>query len=408
MPGTDFLNNPLLWQYLSAGGAAMSQGEQIAPALNQVTQQSISSKSMTGLMGIFQKMLKGELAEGTEMKLSGDKGMTMSIPSFQIKQLSGESGGLFGGGEGLSLGGTPPSVPTPQANPSPGAVPVPTMPNLPAPAPQQAGGGNMGALAKLLNPSASLPDIPRSALAGLSTQDISAALSGMLGVEGLDQKKLETLLDMPYKDAATKSALAGIPYKQALTIEALARVQKMNMPDDERTAAMKNYQYALGQGSKLTFDEWMQTQTGNWKDYQKAVEGGYSGGFQTWLEHMRTIGGGQEQGVTWTTATKELTKRFGKLDPTGMWAVTPELQYFHREAQRILDELRQEGVNPLTAINESEDRARAKQNHVEKRYQQYMEAAKKIKQSRARDAKIEEIKSEFYETYKYLPATRGE
>ena len=402
------MSNPLFLQILGSMGPEIAKGGSGMDALGGIINQQTSAKSMTGLMGIFQKMLKGELAEGTEMKLSGDKGMTMSIPSFQIKQLSGESGGLFGGGEGLSLGGTPPSVPTPQANPSPFGVQAPTMPNLPAPAPQQAGGGNMGALAKLLNPSSSLPDIPRSALAGLSTQDISAALSGMLGVEGLDQKKLETLLDMPYKDAATKSALAGIPYKQALTIEALARVQKMNMPDDERTAAMKNYQYALGQGSKLTFDEWMQTQTGNWKDYQKAVEGGYSGGFQTWLEHMRSIGGGQEQGVTWTTATKELTKRFGKLDPTGMWAVTPELQYFHREAQRILTELKDQGVEPLKAINESEDRARNKQQQIEQRYQQYMDTTKNIRKSGDRDRKTEEIKSLFYSKYGYLPATRGE
>jgi hypothetical protein len=340
-------------------------------------------------MGIFQKMLKGEMGEGMEMKVSGDKGMTMSIPKFHLDKLSGESGGIFGGGGGLSLGGTQPSVPAPQANPSPGAVPVPTMPNLPTPAPQQQ------ASRGLLNPSGGLPEISRSALAGLSPENISAALKGALDIEGLDQEKIKTLLN--------------IPYRQALTKQAEAYANKLNMPTDERTTAMQNYEYYLSQGGKKPFETWSQdTTTANWNDYQKAVEGGYSGKFQEWLEHMRTIGGSQEQGVTWTTATKELKARFGKLDPTGMWAVTPDLQYTHRLAQRILTELKDQGVEPLKAINEAEDRARDKQHQIETRYQQYMEATKQIKQSRTRDEKIEEIKSLFYSKYGYLPTTRGE
>jgi len=383
-------SNPLFLQMLGSMGPEIAAGGQGTEALGGIINQQTTGKSFTGLMGLFQKMLKGELAEGTEMKLSGDKGLTMSIPKFHLDKLSGEAGGIFGGGGDLSLGGTPPSVPAPVANPSPGAVPVPTMPNLPAPAaaPQQVGRG-------LLNPSGSLPEISRSALAGLSPENISAALKGALDIEGLNQEKIKTMLD--------------IPYKMALTRQANAYADKLNMPTDERTNAMKNYQYYLSQGGRKPFDVWdKDTRTGNWNDYQKAKEDGYSGDFQTWLEHMRTIGGGQEQGVTWTTATKELKARFGKLDPTGMWAVTPELQYFHREAQRILTELKDQGVEPLKAVNQAEDMARNKQQQIETRYQQYMEAAKQIKQSRTRDAKTEEIKSLFYKKYGYLPATRGE
>lgn len=384
-------SNPLFLQMLGTMGPEIAAGGSGMQGLGGIINQQTTGKSMTGLMGLFQKMLKGELAEGTEMKLSGDKGLTMSIPKFHLDKLSGEAGGIFGGGGGLSLGGTPPSVPTPQAAPSPGAVPVPTMPNLPAPAPapqQQAGRG-------LLNPSGSLPEISRSALAGLSPENISAALAGALSIEGLNQDKIKTLLD--------------IPYKQALTRQANAYADKLNMPSDERTAAMKNYEYYLSQGGKKPFETWSQdTTTANWNDYQKAKEGGYTGKFQEWLEHMRTIGGSQEQGVTWTTATKELKARFGKLDPTGMWAVTPDLQYTHRLAQRILTELKDQGVEPLKAINEAEDRARNKQQQIETRYQQYMEAAKQIKQSRSRDAKVEEIKSLFYSRYGYIPVERGE
>jgi len=209
------------------------------------------------------------LAEGTEMKLSGDKGLTMSIPKFHLDKLSGEAGGLFGGGGGLSLGGTPPSVPAPVANPSPGAIPVPTMPNLPAPAPvqQQAGRG-------LLNPSGSLPEISRSALAGLSPENISAALQGVLNIEGLNQDKLKTLIDKPYKEALTIRNLAesarilqGEPLDRPypIPVPGIGDVtvrEWSNLPTEQKQyAAYKNLE-KLGEGVDLSYEEFL-------KEYDK-------------------------------------------------------------------------------------------------------------------------------------------
>jgi len=66
----------------------------------------------------------------------------------------------------------------------------------------------------------------------------------------------------------------------------------------------------------------------------------------------------REPQVTWTTATRELTKRFGRLDPTGMWTITSELQSVHRLAQKALVALRDKGIDPLRAVNVAEDAAR--------------------------------------------------
>jgi len=60
------MNIDMLMQYLSAGGAAMSQGQQMAPALNQITQQNIQSQSYAGLL---QQILGG----GGKMTMDKDK-----------------------------------------------------------------------------------------------------------------------------------------------------------------------------------------------------------------------------------------------------------------------------------------------------------------------------------------------
>lgn len=106
--------------------------------------------------------------------------------------------------------------------------------------------------------------------------------------------------------------------------------------------------------------------------------------------------------VTWTTATGNLTKRFGRLDPTGMWAVTPELQATHRKAQEFLVDFKGGGMEPLKAINEAENKARDWMSDREDRYFQYIEAAERAK----REDKVDEIKSSFLKAYGYIPSQR--
>lgn len=97
--------------------------------------------------------------------------------------------------------------------------------------------------------------------------------------------------------------------------------------------------------------------------------------------------------VTWTTATKQVEKRFGKQDPTGNIIITPQLAGMHRIAQKKLVELKRQGVKPLDAVNQAEDHARNIERRYFERIEQYPERRK-------------EIQKEFKKKYGYTPITR--
>jgi hypothetical protein len=100
--------------------------------------------------------------------------------------------------------------------------------------------------------------------------------------------------------------------------------------------------------------------------------------------------------VTWTTATNELTKRFGKLDPTGMWAVTSELQASHRLAQKILVQLKDQGYDPLRSVNMAEEYANKYYNTLNA----ISDEAKKIKDEATRRRYILEQTKTINEIFK--------
>ena len=96
--------------------------------------------------------------------------------------------------------------------------------------------------------------------------------------------------------------------------------------------------------------------------------------------------------VTWTTATNNLSKRFGKQDAVGNIIITPELQNRHRLAQKKLVELKDANVDPLKAVNEAELYA----NKVEENFNLYLKSAKTKEQK-------EKVKNQFKAKYGYLP-----
>ncbi|MBU2249630.1 MAG: hypothetical protein KKD77_22980 [Gammaproteobacteria bacterium] len=151
-----------------------------------------------------------------------------------------------------------------------------------------------------------------------------------------------------------------------------------------------------------SYEQW-KTDPSDWYEYKRAKsEGGFVGNYAQWKEHLATISQREREPapMTWTTATQELTKRYGKLDPTGMWAVTPELQSTHRKAQTILNEYRESKMHPLKAINEAESAANAWKIQIEKKYQEYIDKAGGNKDM------IAKINSAFYNKYGYLPTLR--
>jgi len=79
--------------------------------------------------------------------------------------------------------------------------------------------------------------------------------------------------------------------KDKQSIEAYKTLTK-----DDRTSAIKNYEFYVEQEKTAnktpkSFAEWEKdVTTGNYRDYQKAVEGGYDGTFHEWMLEMRRAG----------------------------------------------------------------------------------------------------------------------
>ena len=189
----NLLQNKMFLQYLAAAGQDIGSGNAIGTNVNQATQQNISAQNY---MKILQKMLGGQVPEGGKM-VTDSKGMKLDIPHTAL------SGGFLT--DDMSM--------TPDQSLAPAASP--------APASQPKGGIDF------TNPFASSQsEISPSDLAGLTTQDISGALSGAMSVEAMKQKKVTDVADMMYKqkmmsyyDSLIDKNKAGEPLDQPFPIE---------------------------------------------------------------------------------------------------------------------------------------------------------------------------------------------
>jgi len=125
------INPNLLLQYLSGAGSALAQGQPIAPALGQITQQNITAQSYAGLL---QRILGG----GGKMTLDKDKFNLTGTPDL----LSPQDTPQLPGDQLIPGGGAPVVSPVT-------AAPIPTQTGAGAGAGL---GGNLGFLQALLNP----------------------------------------------------------------------------------------------------------------------------------------------------------------------------------------------------------------------------------------------------------------
>ena len=170
----NLLQNRLFLQYLSGAGSAISQGEPMAPALNQITQQNISAQSKAGLQQKYMQMLQemlGGLPTGGSIKGSKDK-LTIDVPTSSLansRQLATE-GAQLPGGSGTDWS-----------------------------SPEEYGQLNAFLREGTANPSASPSGISGADLAGLTAADVSQALSGATNVQALKQKKFTDIVDALYK-----------------------------------------------------------------------------------------------------------------------------------------------------------------------------------------------------------------
>ena len=243
-PLAQLASNKLLLQYLSAAGQDIGAGRPLGANVNQVTQQNIAAQN-------YSKLLKKLLEGGGKVTMDKDE-VTIKHPVSAGNPLgsAGQAGtpGLASGDRGTT---------------------GENLAKLNAPATNATLGGNLSAL----NPSSSPLDIPASDLAGLTPQDISAALGFRMKAEELGQQKIV--------DAA-KEVLAN----RKLEIE------QAKLGEEKQTADIRNYQYAVSQGYKGSFADFKNSaETATVKDYEYAVSQGYKGSYQDWRTELAKAGG---------------------------------------------------------------------------------------------------------------------
>jgi len=391
------LENLLLLQYLSGAGSAISAGQPIGPAVNEVTQQNISARNY---MKILQRMLGGSFQEGEKMTMDS-KGMKINVPSQSVN--------------------VSPNAQDPTTQARAGSlVQSPTQTGI---SPQQLqqlmamflmmGGGGAGGI----NPSSSpLGNLSGADLAGLTPQDISQALRLKLGSEALEQQKRTDLVDMMYKSALMRKALVpgeadardlpfvkGVPGYGDLTLRQYSALA----PKDREYASYVLATRELGR-EPMSKSDWEKTDN---KDKLPTTAMGAAIAdyyeqhrklpppeiLKQWTEMFSETQEPKPTPVNWKNAADYVEHRFGHQDPTGRWVVTPELQGAHRRAQEILTDLKAQGVDPLVAVNEAETRARSEFKGIERRYFEYLKLAG------GDQSKIDKLKSQFYRQYGYIP-----
>ena len=297
----NLLQNRLFLQYLSGAGGAMSTGQPVGAALNDITQQNISAQSKAELnkryMKILQEMMEGKIPSKSKYTVS-DMGLDVKIDRSALDN-------------------------TQQDYVEPGVGNIATGLRAEAGATPQFGQMSTDR-SNFLNPSASpLDDISGADLAGLTAADVSQALSGAIGVQSLKQKTLTDIADESFRQKQFESSEA---FRVQQMKESEARIEAMSLPKDERTAAVKNFEYAqsMKDGSfKGTFRDWEKdAKTTHQKEYNQAVKEGYEGNFHEWLRDITALGGGLslEEKITEKEAFADIKSKKYFTDPKGVAA----------------------------------------------------------------------------------------
>jgi len=409
---------------LSGAGASIAPENEGVQMMNAMTQKQIGAQSMATTQQKQWAWLQKIIAGGGNFKMDKDK--------FSVGGESSVLKGMLSGGDSFDPLGS-------GVSPG-GGVPASTIPNVaPTPSPVDP------SVAMNLNPSISPPVFSGADLAGLSAQDVSQALAGATNVESLRQttianvanrflKEKELIVDSAFKarqlaiagrEAATGERNAATAELKANQIDPLDKPFLSDVPGYGKLSLREyntlptsdkeffTHVFAANQIGEVPLSREAFDKLKDKNSLPSTAMGAAIAGFveetgtqpppkllAQWTEMFRDTPVQQRPLVTWTTATNEVTKRFGKLDPTGMWAVTPELQATHKKAQEFLVDLKGDGLEPLKAVNEAETKARKWMKDREARYFQYIKAA-------GNDSdKLDKIKSAFVEEFGYIPSQR--
>lgn len=195
----ELLKNKLFLEYLSGAGQALSEGKSIAEGLSPVTKQNISAQNKLGVQNAFIKALQDAISGGAGIKADA-KGVSFNLPHALVGGTDPQgSAKLFSSllGESEEEQQRQNLLPSPQTI----SEPVVKGSNTKATTSAQPQGVSISNFLRgLLNPSFSPVDISSANLAGLSTTDLSQALTGALGFEQMRQKSLTDAAEMLSKD----------------------------------------------------------------------------------------------------------------------------------------------------------------------------------------------------------------
>lgn len=412
------LQNKALLSGASQLGAVLSP--KVGGGLNMVNQGLIRAENFKNMqddyMKMFSGMLGGDIPEGASMTFDS-KGGTFKLPfggdAIKSQVYQGLTQGDFAGGPSPG-GGSALDYSTGLGRAQIGSA----LPGGSGKAWSQPPGMFSREQYGAVNPFASsqLGNYSLSDLAGLTPEDISGALSGAMSVEALKQQKLGNTIDAMYKLGRLQQAGAPEP----TFVEDVPGYGDLTLSEYKALpTSTKEYASHVLAARKIGEEPMSMEEFESIEEKDKVPTTAMGASIARYVEETGELPPPEELSrwselyrqeprererplMGWTSATKELKQRFGKLDPTGMWAITPELQATHRKAQEYLVDLKQEGYEPLEAINKAEREATEWKNNIESKYFDYMAKAG------GDEEKVSKVRSAFYNQYGYVPTRRGE
>ncbi len=269
---SSLLQNRLFLSYLSKTGAALNPQ---AGGIDALTQQLIGAANAKDLQDRNRRELRALLSgKGVTESISDPGSPLQKVTQTKDKTLLeladlGVEGGSSEGGQSIAGGGAERAV----------------LKQL------KEENSNFGGI--LSNPSSDQSGSSYSELAGLSAEDISRISRDVI---------------------ATETGIAGIKYRQALGEQARAQTRALTpsvtipgtdiqltrseylswyktATKDDRTAAVKNFEYAVEKGFEGSFEQFQDTsRTSQQKNFEAAQADGYEGTFNEWMLEMRKAG----------------------------------------------------------------------------------------------------------------------
>ena len=211
--------------------------------------------------------------------------------------------------------------------------------------------------------------------------------------QGASPEQIASVEGMLSVFASKNKGEPAIPIMEKMIATAKGRLEKETAQKEKQAEEGRKQQAEIAKEDRAAT-----APTPDIKEFQFARKEGYKGSFQKWQSEKKADKETGKGEVTWTTATNNLSKRFGSQDALGNIIITKELQDKHKLSQKKLVDLKKQGMDPLEAINTAEDYA----NQVESKYQEYMIAAKELKGKERKTAE-DKIKAAYKKKYGYLP-----